>query len=326
MAAIKGLEKYNGLKILITGGAGFIGSHLVEKLLELNAEVTVIDNYLNGNKLQHLAPNENLTVHQNDITRYNDIAPFFSGKDLIFHLAAVVGVEETQSVPVDVLDVEIQGTINILNLAVKNKIKRVIFASSSEVYGDSNKPMREDVDLRPRSTYAVSKLVAEEYCKAFYKKHQLEFTALRYFNSYGPRQDKRFVISRFIAQCFKQEPIIIYGSGNQTRDFTYIDDSINMTLIAGLKKETKCEALNIGTGVKVSIKQLANLTKKLIGKNSQKPIYVNYGGYRPLEIEVFNRMADTHKAERLLNYKPRVTLETGIKNCIDWYLEMQNSR
>jgi UDP-glucose 4-epimerase len=325
MAAIKELEKYKGLKVVVTGGAGFIGSHLVEKLLELGSEVTVLDNYLNGNKLEHIDHRNGLSINNADITRYDKISDFFTGKDLVFHLAAVVGVEETQSFPLDVLDVEIQGTINILKLAVKNNIKRVIFASSSEVYGDSAKPMKEDVDLHPKSTYAVSKLVAEEYCKAFYKKYNLEYTALRYFNSYGPRQDKRFVISRFIAQSFKHEPILIYGSGKQTRDFTYIDDSINMTLIAGLKKATKCEALNVGTGVKVTIRKLANLTTKLTGQNNREPVYVNYGGYRPLEIEVFNRMADTQKAEALLKYKPRVPLEIGVKYCVDWYLKMQNS-
>jgi UDP-glucose 4-epimerase len=230
-----------------------------------------------------------------------------------------VGVEETQTEPLEVLRVEIQGSINVLELAVKNKLKRIVFASSSEVYGDSRKPMKEDDNLNCKSTYAVSKLTVEEYCKAYYKRYNLDYTNLRYFNSYGPWQDKRFVISRFIEQCYKNKPIIIYGDGNQTRDFTFIDDSTNMTLIAALKEETKCQAINIGTGIAVSIKELAEITTQAIGNNPLEPIYINYGGYRPLEIEVFNRTADIKKATKLLNYKPAVDLKEGIRKYIGWH-------
>jgi UDP-glucose 4-epimerase len=319
------LKQYKGLNIVVTGGAGFIGSHLVKRLAELGARVTVIDNYLKGNKLENIKECHNIKVYKRDVTRYTEIAPLFRRKQLLFHLAAVVGVEETQSDPLEVLNVEIEGTINVLKLAVRNKIKRIIFASSSEVYGDSEKPMKEDDNLNPKSTYAVTKLVVENYCKAYYKRYGLDYTILRYFNSYGPWQDKRFVISRFIEQCYKNKPIIIYGDGHQTRDFTYIDDSVNMTLIAGLKEETKCQAINIGTGVAVSIRELAELATKSTGNNSLKPLYVNYGGYRPLEIEIFNRTANVTKSEKLLTYKPAVELKDGVKKYIDWYLQKRES-
>jgi UDP-glucose 4-epimerase len=319
------LEQYRGLNVVVTGGAGFIGSHLVKRLAELGANVTVIDNYLKGNKLINIEKSRNIKVHKRDVTKYREIAPLFRRKHLLFHLAAVVGVEETQSDPLEVLNVEIEGTINVLKLAVKHKLKRIIFASSSEVYGDSEKPMEEDDDLNPRTTYAVTKLVVEDYCKAYYKRYGLDYTLLRYFNSYGPWQDKRFVISRFIEQCYKDKPIIIYGDGKQTRDFTYIDDSINMTLIAAIREETKCQAINIGTGVAVSIKELADLTTKATGNNSLKPVYMNYGGYRPLEIEIFNRTADITRAEKLLDYKPAVALNDGIQHYIDWYIKERNN-
>jgi UDP-glucose 4-epimerase len=324
MEHLKEFKQYKDLNILVTGGAGFIGSHLVTRLAELGARVTVIDNYLNGNKLGDIKKYKNIKVYKRDITRYRDIAPLFREQHLVFHLAAVVGVEETQTDPLEVLEVEIQGTINVLELAVKHKIKRFIFASSSEVYGDSKKPMHEDDNMNPKSTYAVSKLVIEEYCKAYYKRYNLDYTILRYFNSYGPRQDKRFVISRFIEQCYKNKPIIIYGDGKQTRDFTHIDDTITMTLIAAMKEETKCQAINIGTTVAVSIKKLADIITHSTGNNSLKPVYVNYGGYRPLEIEVFNRTSDITKAINLLDYKPVVPLKDGIKNYIDWYLKERN--
>jgi UDP-glucose 4-epimerase len=133
------------------------------------------------------------------------------------------------------------------------------------------------------------------------------------------------VISRFIEQCYKNKPIIIYGDGKQTRDFTYIDDSINMTLIAAMREETKCQAINIGTGVAVSIKELADLTTSATGNKSLEPIYMNYGGYRPLEIEIFNRTADITRAKELLDYDPRVTLKDGIQHYIDWYTKKRNN-
>jgi UDP-glucose 4-epimerase len=319
------LSQYRGLNVIVTGGAGFIGSHLVKRLAELGANVTVIDNYLKGNKLENVEKKRNIKVYKRDVTRYREIAPLFRRKHLLFHLAAVVGVEETQSDPLEVLDVEIEGTINVLKLAVKHHLKRIIFASSSEVYGDSEKPMVEDDDLNPKSTYAVTKLVVEDYCKAYYKRYGLDYTLLRYFNSYGPWQDKRFVISRFIEQCYKNKPIIIYGDGKQTRDFTYIDDSINMTLIAAMREETKCQAINIGTGVAVSIKELADLTTSATGNKSLEPIYMNYGGYRPLEIEIFNRTADITRAKELLDYEPTVALKDGIQHYIDWYIKERNN-
>jgi len=182
------LKAYSGKKVLVTGGAGFIGSHLVEKLLELGARVTVIDTMLCGNKIAHLQDNANLAIHRVDVRDREAIAPLFEGQEYVFHLAAVVGVEETQDEPVDLLDVEIGGTAEVIRQSAKNRIKRFIFASSSEVYGDSDNPMVEEGPFNPKSTYALCKLIGEHYCRAYYKKYGLEFTALRYFNSYGPRQ------------------------------------------------------------------------------------------------------------------------------------------
>jgi UDP-glucose 4-epimerase len=314
-------ERLKGLRIVVTGGAGFIGSHLVERLLTLGAEVTIIDNFLFGSKIEHLRGRRALTIIEGDIKDTGAVSQALNAKDIIFHLAACVGVEETQKIPFEVLEIEIQGTLNVLNSAVKSGIKKVVFGSSSEVYGDWPEPMKEEGPLSPKSTYAVSKLVGEEYCKAFYQRYGLEYTCLRYFNVYGPRQDERFVIPRFVNQALSNEPLVIYGNGKQTRDFTYIDDVINMTLLAAVEPEASCQAINIGTGRTTSINELTRLIVKALGsKNLHKPTYIDYGGNRPRSIEALSRCADTSKAIKLLRYKPKVHLAPGIEKYINWYL------
>ena len=162
---------------------------------------------------------------------------------------------------------------------------------------------------------------------AFHQKCGMEYTCLRYFNVYGPRQDERFVIPRFVSKIFSHEPILIYGDGKQTRDFTYIDDAVNMTILAGVKAEARCQAINIGTGVMVSINEVASLVAKALdSENPAKFIYIDYDDKRPHTIEVFTRCADTSRATELLQYQPETTLASGIKKYINWYLEKQAER
>jgi len=314
------LKKYNGQRVLVTGGAGFIGSHLVEKLVDLGANASVIDTMLCGNKIESLEGHKNLAIHRLDVTDSAAIEPLFKGKDLVFHLAAVVGVEETQDEPVNLLNVEVVGTSNVICLAAKNKIKRFIFASSSEVYGDSDAPMVEEGPFNPKSTYALTKLIGEHFCQAYYRKYGLEYAALRYFNVYGPRQDDRFVLSRFVNRALAGKELLIYGDGNQTRDFTYVEDSINMTLLAGIMDEGVNQILNFGTGKAVSINTLADMVLNSLDlKGKINTLYVNYDHRRSFEIEVFNRIANTTKAETLLGYKPDTGLKSGLQKYIDWY-------
>jgi UDP-glucose 4-epimerase len=314
------LQKYKGLKVMVTGGAGFIGSHLVGKLLESGAEVSVIDTMLCGNKLAELSGHKSLHVHKVDVTDVPAITPLFKGQDMVFHLAAVVGVEETQKEPVNLLNVEVVGTSNIIALAAKNKIKRFIFASSSEVYGDSSVPMVEEGPFNPKSTYALTKLIGEHFCKAYYQKYGIEYTALRYFNSYGPRQDERFVLSRFVNRALKGSELFIYGDGEQTRDFTYIDDTVQMTLLAAIMDTGVNQIFNFGTGRAVSINDLADkVLASLELKGKVKVSHVDYDRLRSREIEVFNRLANVDHAVELLNYMPATNLETGIRKYVDWY-------
>jgi len=314
------LKKYDNCNVLVTGGAGFIGSHLVEKLLTLGARVSVIDTMLCGNKIEHLKGNRNLSVYELDVTHAQTISPVFKGIDMVFHLAAVVGVEETQIDPLNVLNVEVIGTSNVIALAARHKVKKFIFASSSEVYGDSFKPMVEEGPFNHKSTYSLTKMIGEHYCRAYLKKCGMEYTILRYFNTYGPRQDERFVISRFVERALKQKEIFIYGDGNQTRDFTYVEDSVHLSLLAAMSQRGVCQAFNLGTGKAVSINTLADIVLKALNLKEQvKVSYVDYDNIRSKEIEIFNRLANMHKVVELLQYRPAITLEQGIKEYIGWY-------
>lgn len=314
------LRAYNGCKVLVTGGAGFIGSHLVEKLLGLGARVSVIDTMLCGNKISHLKGHNNLFIYEMDVTDVPTITPLFKGQDMVFHLAAVVGVEETQDEPVKLLNVEVGGTSNVIALAASNNVKRFIFASSSEVYGDSLEPMKEEGPFNPKSTYALTKLIGEHFCQAYYKKYGLEYTCLRYFNSYGPRQDERFVLSRFVNRALSGKEINIYGDGNQTRDFTYVEDSVNMTLLAGVMHEGSNQIFNFGTGQAVSINELSDKVLRMLDLTGKVNVrHIEYDRRRSREIEVFSRLANVDRAERLLKYKPATALDDGIKKYTEWY-------
>jgi len=307
------IAQFNGKSIAITGGAGFIGSHLTERLLDAGAAVAVIDNFLRASKIEHLHGRKGLTVHNADVRDAAAMDRILQGTDMVYHFAAVVGVEETQLAPYEVLDVEIRGTENVLNAAVKNKTKKIIFGSSSEVYGDTKEAMHETARMAPKSTYAVTKLVGEEYCKAFKHKFGLNYTTLRFFNVYGPRQDERFVISRFIRRVKAGQPIYIYGTGEQTRDFTQVNDSVNMTILASIAVEANCRELNLGTGKSTSINELAALIFKTLGRTDVKPVYVEYDATRPVSIEIFNRTADVTLATSLLHYSADIELEDGIR-------------
>ena len=316
----KVLKYYEKKRVVVTGGAGFIGSHLVEKLLELGASVVVIDNMLCGNKIAHLKGKRDLTIHKLDVVDYASIAPLFKNADFVFHLAAVVGVEETQMDPLHVLDVEIIGTANVIKLAALNKAQKFVFASSSEVYGDSKKPMVEKGPLSPRSTYALTKLVGEHYCRAYYQKSGLKHTVLRYFNCYGPGQDERFVLARFVDRAKRGQYLPVYGDGNQTRDFTYVEDAVQMSLLAAASPKDVNQEFNIGTNRTVSINMLADMVLKALKVTGKVKIkHVAYDKLRSRKIEIFNRLANIDKAVRLLGYEPATSLESGIKKYISWY-------
>src|SRR5207245_103124 len=218
------------MKCLVTGGKGFIGTHLVEKLIKDKNYVVILD------------------IHNNfDIKDYDTVDVFAKDVDIIFHLAAVVGVEQASANPLKVMDTELKGTKNVLEAAINNSVRKVVYASSSEVYGGSLKfPLREDESAAPLSTYGVSKLACEHMCNAYYEKKGLQTSSLRIFNAYGPRQDDRFVVPKFIRAATFIGKIPIYNDGAQTRDFTYIDDVIEAFIKAA--EGPPGQVFNVATG------------------------------------------------------------------------------
>ena len=294
------------MKILVTGGAGFIGSNLVDKLINEGYKVFVIDNLSSGKK-ENL--NKKAIFYKADICNLNKIFPLFKGIDYVFHLAANPRVLFSVENPIESHKVNVDGTLNVLYASYKNKVKRLIFASSSAVYGDIKKlPLREDMKPNTISPYGLHKLIGEYYCKLFSNIYNLETVCLRYFNVYGPKMDPEgpyaLVIGKFLKLKKENKPLTIYGDGKQTRDFIYVDDVAKANILAmKSKKVGKGEVINICSGKNYSINYIA----KLIGG---KKIYLP-----ARKGEMKHTLGDNSLAKKLLGWKPKVNLEEGIKRC-----------
>jgi UDP-glucose 4-epimerase len=302
--------------ILITGGAGNIGSSLATKLSENSTNtIVIIDNLTTGSS--HKIPKkENIHFIKSDVNNYNDIVPVFGryNFDYVFHYAAVVGVQRTLENPMLVLN-DIEGIKNILSLSKNAGVKRVFYSSSSEVYGEPFEiPQNEHTTpLNSRLPYAIVKNVGEAFFKSYYQEYGLEYTIFRFFNTYGPNQSEDFVVPRFIQLALKNEPIIIYGDGLQTRSFCYVDDNIETCIKAMHAENCKNEVLNVGSDVEITILDLA---KQLITitKSSSKIIHV------PAleEGDMTRRCPDTSKMKAILG-RELLPLHVGISKLIKYY-------
>lgn len=316
------------MKILVTGGAGFIGSHLVERLLEEGHAVWTLDDFSNGRPefLAHLASNKRHTLIHDTVLDRALMKKLIGKVDTVYHLAAVLGVKNTVDDPLKVMEGNIDGTRNVLELAYPRH-KKVIFASTSEVYGKNAKlPFHELSDRvygAPsvhRWCYAVAKSLDEHMCFAYAAKG-LPVTVLRYFNAYGPRQTNSQyggVIARFIKAALKDEPLEVHGDGMQTRCFTFVDDTVSGT-ISALKPEANGLAFNIGSNRSISILELARLIIGLSG--SKSPIvYKSYAeAYGPGFEDMPAREPDLTCAAEILGYSSQVKLEEGLQRTIVWY-------
>ena len=301
--------------VLVTGGAGFIGSHLVEDLVAKDHDVTVLDNFSNK---QTKMPGTGFEVIEGDVCDLKRAMEVTKAVDVVYHLAAVLGVEYAYQHPTETLEVEIMGTRNILEGMRKNDVEMIVYGSSSEVYGEpTSLPITEDDRTAPKSTYGVAKLTGERYCQAYRRVYGIEYVILRYFNVYGPRQDDRFVIPRFIRAALQGAPLGIYGDGNQLRDFTFVKDVVQLTETAARSGQAKGQTLNVGTGVATKALDLAKLVLNLTSSNSSIVLKDFDQSNRPREIEVFNRVADIHKA-RQLGYEPQTSIRDGITATISW--------
>ncbi len=295
-------------KILVTGGAGFIGSHLSEKLSK-NNEIIVLDKLLRGNKLFN--KNKNIKFIYGDVKDYSLVEKISKSCDIIFHLAALLGVEMVSKDNILTMDTEFIGMRNICRAALKNNINKIAYTSSSGVYGKLNYKINvsENSTVIPASAYALSKKFNEVYLENMYKQHGLRSVSFRLFNVYGPRQDDRMVIPRFYNQCISNKDITVYENGNQTRDFTYIDDCI-YSMIQATKKNTKFDVLNISRGADKKIVEIAKILKKMTKSNSK--IKFTKVPKNLLEFQVKKRCGNSKKLKNLIKYKPHTSIVEGL--------------
>ena len=305
----------NKKKILVTGGAGFIGSSLVEKLIEdPNNYVVVVDNLLTGNKNKlPQAKHNNLKFIQCNVNNKTEITSVFHtfSFDYVFHYAALVGVQRTLNNPVSVLD-DIMGIKNILNLSKNTGVVRVMYASSSEVYGEPVEfPQNEETTpLNSRLPYAIVKNVGEAFFKSYQQEFGLNYTLFRFFNTYGPKQSKDFVISKFINLALRNEDITVYGDGSQTRTFCFIKNNVEACINAAFSESNNNETINIGNDKETSILDLAKTIIKLTGSSS-KIIHLP-----PLpEGDMTRRKPDITKMKKLIS-SPILSLEDGLKEVL----------
>lgn len=323
-------------RILVTGGAGYIGSHLTDKLLQKDKEVIVIDNLSTGRikNIEDNFKNPNFYFINDTILNEPLMEKLIERVNVVYHLAAVVGVKHIVKDSLQAILTNVTGTEIVLRLAYKYW-RKVIITSSSEVYGKSQDiPFKEDGDRLLGSTnidrwsYSTSKAIDEHIAFAYAKKG-LKVVVLRYFNSYGPRIDEMgygTVVARFIGQALKGQPITVHGDGQQTRCFTYIDDTIEGTILAGEIEEACGEVFNIGSTEEVSIFSLAELIKELTSSKSEI-IFVPYESYYgPYYEDTRRRIPDISKAKRILNFNPKVKLKEGLEYTIEWWKKNYTQR
>ena len=304
-------------KILVTGGAGFIGSHLVDYLINNNHEVIVLDNLSQGDKLSSNA-RRNIKFVKGDICDDNLINKITKGCNYIYHFAAVLGVDIVANNHKKTMDTEAIGMKNIVNSAIKNNIEKIIYASTSGVYGKSffEKSVTEDFNVDPVTSYAVAKRYNEIYLKAIWKQYQISSLAIRYFNVYGPKQDDRMVIPRFFSQANENKPITIFGDGKQTRDFTFIDDAIKRTFDIAEKINKGSEIFNICGDNEYTIKNVATKIKNLC--NSSSKITTQEVPSNRNEFEVQRRTGSSKKINQFIGDYKYIDLNIGLKLVKDY--------
>ena len=298
------------MKTLVTGGAGFIGSHLVDNLIERGDEVVVLDNLSSGKK-ENI--NSKASFHNADICDFEKIKLLFQDIDFVFHLAAIPRVPISVEDPIGTSKINIMGTVNVFKAAIDAGVKRVIFISSSSVYGNQKEmPLREDMIPNPISPYGLQKLVGEQFAKLFSNLYNTHIVCLRYFNVYGPRidfnSDYSLVIGKFLKQRDEDKPLTIFGDGEQTRGFCYVDDVVEATIKANESEKLKGgEIINIGSEKSHSVNYLAEL---IGGKKEYLPVRAG---------DVLHTTADIQKAQDLLDWQPKTSFEQGLKKTQEWF-------
>jgi nucleoside-diphosphate-sugar epimerase len=310
-------------KILVTGGAGFIGSHIVDRLIEDDFDVTVIDDLHTGSlaNTSYHRGKKNFHFAEGDIRDINLVTKTLKDIDVVFHEAALASVTLSVKDPITTNQINVEGTLNLLKASCDLNVKHFIFASSAAVYGTTKSPQKkEDDSLNPTSPYGVSKLAAENYVRVFQRLYGLKTVCLRYFNVYGPRQRVDVhgsyggVISIFINRILNDMSPIMHGDGEQTRDFVYINDVVEANMLAMNSENGAGEAFNIGTGKNISIKQVAEILKHIMNKENLEDIHTE-----PRTTDIKHGYADISKAKRILGYEPQFSIEEGLTELVNWY-------
>jgi len=310
------------MRFLVTGGAGFIGSHITEKLLKDGHFVRVLDNFSSG-KQQNLSftqglPDTKFQLIQGDIRDKSMCEKVCLGIDAVLHQAALRSVPKSLKDPANYNEVNINGTLYMLQAASKNKVKRFAMASSSSVYGDVDTfPEKEDFLPKLISPYALSKLAGEYYCRIFSEHYGLETVALRYFNVFGPRQalddEYAVVIPKFINCIMRDKQPPIFGTGKQSRDFTYIDNVVQANILAATAGKIKHEVLNVAAGKDTAVLQLVDMINEILGKRIKPELLPVRAG------DVFRTNADISRIKKTLGFKPTVSFSEGLKKTVDWW-------
>lgn len=306
-------------RVLVTGGAGFIGSELVRQLAARGAEIVVVDNLINGRR-EHLdgLPSSQVRLVVADIRDNQRMAEVLQDVEIVFHLACL-GVRHSIHSPVENHEVNATATLNLLSLARVASIERFVYVSSSEVYGTACwAPMTEEHPTFPMTVYGASKLAGECYTRAFYRTYDFATVVVRPFNSYGPRShhegDSGEVIPKFLLRCMANRPMMIFGDGSQTRDFTYVSDTAQGILMAGSVDAAIGQTINLGSGAEVSISELAYKVASVIGRAD-----ATLAHDAPRPGDVLRLYSDITKARQFLGYSPGITLDEGLTRLRDWY-------
>ncbi|REE83111.1 UDP-N-acetylglucosamine 4-epimerase [Lutibacter oceani] len=317
-------------KILVTGGAGFIGSNLCESLLELDNEVVCLDNFSTGKRtnIQHLFKNPKFQLLEGDIRNLNNCKNACDGVDFVLHQAALGSVPRSIEDPITTNDVNTSGFLNMLVAARDAKVKRFVYAASSSTYGDSKElPKVEDTIGKPLSPYAITKYVNELYATIFNSTYGLNTIGLRYFNVFGKRQDPNgayaAVIPKFVMQFMKYESPVINGDGAFSRDFTFIDNVVQMNLLAISSNNPKAlnQVYNVAFGARTTLNELVTLLRSKLAKFDAKigDVNIEYGPNRIGDIP--HSLASIEKAKKLLGYHPEFSFEKGLEEAVNWYWE-----
>ena len=307
------------MKFLVTGGAGFIGSHIVDALVKNGDKVCVLDDLSSGRRENLEGVADKIKFVEGDIRDKVIAAKAMDGVDYVLHQAALRSVPKSLGNPKLYNDVNINGTLNILETAKEAKVKRIVFASSSSVYGETDRfPQREDFYPRLISPYALTKLAGEYYCRIFSEIYGLETTSLRYFNVFGPRQSLEnqyaVVIPKFITCMLKDENPPIHGDGKQTRDFTYVENVVQANIKAVTAPDIKCEVFNVACGKNYSVLDIIKYVNKILKKDIKPKFTPTRAG------DIKDTLADISKAKKLIKFDPRIGFEEGLVKTIEYFV------